>query len=282
MTRYLFALLGFMMVVALPFSASAAVSMTINIDSQPPVSGTDCVTLSQTGGGGKQYGNLTIAGYGGNDARVGDLCAGTTDDDTVNDGMRLLTAVITSSDTGVEHTITFQGVYTDPPTAKASAGTQVWYKLSGQGNFKKSSGAAATGATVKAWGYIESPAGSGTWTQITGSYLSKTIGLLSSFFGGTILSQVFPPPDISGGRTLKCTFKFTFQNAGDQLLIDNTNGIVVYSSGSPGPGSDGSVFVPHPGSKKCPPDMTCLPIPEKGKKIKCPPGVACPHPPLLP
>ena len=261
MSLYALAVAWFI-VFGVPLSVSATVPITVQIDGQSPITGNDCVTVNGT------YGPLTIAGWTGSDARIGTGCAGTSDDDTKNDVLRFLTAVITSSDTNVEHTITISGVYTDPPTATAAGGTQAWYKLSGQGNFKRGGGA-ASGSTVKAWGYVESPSGSGSWTQIGGTYLSRTIQFTSSFFG-TILSQPFPPPDISGNRTLKSVFKFMFKNAGDSLQIDNSNGIVVYSSPSPGEGSAPGVYVPHPG-KPCPPDVDCLPCPTgKGSTVPKP------------
>ena len=250
-------------VIGIPLSATAAVPITVKVDSQSEITGTDCTTLSGANGAGQPYGALTIAGWKNPanntqyDARVGTGCLG-SDNDSTNDVLRLLTAVITSSDTNVEHTITFSGVYTAPPIAVASQGTQVWYKLSGQGNFKRGGGA-ATGSTVKAWGSIDSAAGSGVWTTITSSYLSKLIGLTPSFFGGT-LSQPFPSPDISGNRTLKSVFKFTFKNAGDSLQLDNVNGIVVYSSSSPGEGDTPGIYVPHRKKKECPPDVLCLPL----------------------
>ena len=266
MHLYIVVLLWFM-VIGIPLSATAAVPITVTIDSQPALTGTDCKTLSGTGGAGMAHGALTIAGWKDTahniqyDARVGTGCL-SIDNDAQNDVLRLLTAVITSSDTNVEHTITFSGVYTNPPIATASQGTQVWYKLAGQGNFKRGA-SAATGSTVKAWGSIEAQAGSGSWTTITSSYLNKVIGLTSGFFGAP-LSQPFPAPDISGNRTLKSVFKFTFKNAGDSLQIDNSNGIVVYSSPSPGEGNIPGIHVPYPG-KPCPPDALCLPPPH-GKK----------------
>ena len=212
MHLYIVVLLWFM-AIGIPLSAAAAVPITVNIDSQPVINGTDCIILSGLNGAGKAYGPLTITGWRDPatntqyDARVGTGCL-TIDNDTANDALRLLTAVITSSDTNIEHTITSSGVYTAPPIA--SAGSQVWYKLSGQGAFKHAAGGSAVGSTVKAWGSVESQAGSGVWTPITNSYLSKIIGLTSGFFGGT-LSQPFPSPDISGNRTLKSVFKFMFK-----------------------------------------------------------------------
>ncbi len=268
MNLYVMALMWFI-VVGIPLSTSAGVPITVTIDSLSPLSGTDCKVLSNgTNGGGVTYGNLTIAGWKDPgtgtqyEARIGTGCAGTNDNDTQNDGLRLITAVITSSDANIEHTITTSGVYTDPPTAVASQGSQVWYKLNGKGNFLKSNGGAAQGSTVKTWGYIQSPTGTGTWTQITSSYMSKTIGLTSSFYGIQPLSQPFPSPDISGNRTLKSVFKFMFKNAGDKLQIDNFQGIVVYSSTSPGEGDDAGIHVPHL-DKHCPPDITCLPRTDK-------------------
>ena len=251
---------------AFPFTSSAAVAITGTIDGVAITPGTDCKTLSEAGGAAKTYNNVTIAGYqpaGGamSDARVGTGCSGTFDDDTVNDGLRFLTAVIkpvNAASLNVERTIEFVGTYNAPPTA--TGGTTVWYKLSGTGNFKRGAGA-ATSATVKAWGYVEASAGSGTWTQVTSSYLSKTIGVTSGFFGVPPLSQPFPLPNIPAAPTqhrLKVVFKFKFIQATDELRIDNSNGIVLYSSSAPG--DDGefpdSIHIPLHG-KPCPEGVPC-------------------------
>ncbi len=254
--------LVYLMLVGIPLPSDAQVPITVNINGTIK-SGTDCVDI--TG----QYtsatnGNIEIVANGGQNPKVGASCTG-TDADANNDRLRFLNAIIRPLNTaavGPEHSIQFWGTYNNLPTSTASG---YWYKLSGSGSFRRGTALtapAATSATVKAWGWYEYP--SNTFNQISGSFLSKTIGFTAPFFGVPPLSQPVAQNTVQGPRQVKAELKFKFVKinppdaATDELRLDNT-GILVYDDSAPGEGGGiTGIHVLPPGREDCPADAGCV------------------------
>ncbi len=256
--------LSFLLGLAFLPASVHAVSITVDIGGTT-VTGTDSVVISNADGSAKTYGNIKIEGLtAGTTAKVVAGTGAAGGNDANDDKLSLINAKITPVNTfSTEYRIAFWGTFDNKPTTTDGAYA---YQLSGSGELKPPFG---KNDTVRARGSIEYP--SGSWTQIPGMDLSKTVTFTSSTFFSNSLSQNVPSPNIDGQRTLKGEFWFTLKQTQDVLKLSSTIGITLASAPAGGPGGTDIFFAPLGGT--CPEGKECL-IP--GQQVTpCPEGKQC-------
>lgn len=225
----LLVIMSWLVVLCFP-QLSQAVNITVEINGQVCATCTGSDTVMIPDG---TYNGVTIQGLSGaNQAKVFAGVSNGNPDDTNVDILTLDNAKITGAQPNTEYKITFWGAFTPGPTTPPN----YWYKITGQNNrFQTPAGGAAVNSWVQAKGFIEHPAGSNAWQTITSGALQQTITNLNYskvFSPYHTLSQEFT--SVTNNRTLKGELKFKFYQTSHELRL--TNGVRIYSSGTPGPG----------------------------------------------
>jgi hypothetical protein len=245
---------------SMPLPADA-VSITVDVGGTQVGPLEDKVVLSGTNCAGQTYGNIRITC---NDPLQGDarVIAGSGQaggNDSNEDRLSLVNARITPVNTfSTEYRIAFWGTFGNLPTTTAGAYS---YQLSGSGTLRPPLPLTNTD-TVRARCSVEWPGGSGSWTRVPGTDISKTVTNTNFSFFSNTLSQNVPLPNIDGSRGLKGEFWFTLRFTTDVLLLSATTGILCKSGPAQGPGDTTINFAPAGGN--CPDGAECL-IPAKYK-----------------